>query len=186
MNEPSIPTPNLENTPQEDQQPVSTQAFINQSVSPASSQEAITQESQAALPQSPIEQVSTASGKTILIVEDERFISELYTRALQKAGYQITTASDGEEAFQVATHNTFDLILLDIMLPTMNGVDLLYKMKDPGAVQKVTSKIIITTNMDQEESTKAKVEQMADGYLIKAEVTPKELVSYVKQVFGDS
>lgn len=48
----------------------------------------------------------------------------------------------------------------------------------------MTSKIIITTNLDQKEETRAKIEAMADGYLIKAEITPKELVSYVQQVLS--
>ncbi len=195
MNEPTTPTPHLENTPQSDMPQTST-AQISQSVNPASSQQPVQQATQtqepAAQPQpqevtqptTPIEPTK-AGGKTILIVEDERFISELYTRALEKAGYSVSTAGDGEQALQIATTRDFDLILLDIMLPTMNGVDLLYKMKDPGSGKPVSAKVIITTNMDQKEETKDKVEQMADGYLIKAEVTPKELVAYVNQVFGN-
>lgn len=184
MNEPTTPTPHLENTPQGDM-PQTSNAQISQSVNPASSQQPVQPQSeQAAQPTTPIEPTK-AGGKTILIVEDERFISELYTRALEKAGYSVSTAGDGEQALQIATTRDFDLILLDIMLPTMNGVDLLYKMKDPGSGKPVSAKVIITTNMDQKEETKDKVEQMADGYLIKAEVTPKELVAYVNQVFGN-
>ena len=121
---------------------------------------------------------------SILIIEDERFISELYTRALTNAGYRVMTSNDGEQALREAVTNHYDVILLDIMLPTMNGVDLLYKMKDPHVRPAMTSKIIITTNLDQKEETRAKIEAMADGYLIKAEITPKELVSFVNQVIG--
>lgn len=121
---------------------------------------------------------------SILIIEDERFISELYTRALTHAGYKVVTSSDGELALKEAVNNHFDVILLDIMLPTMNGVDLLYKMKDPNVRPAMTSKIIITTNLDQKEETRTKIESMADGYLIKAEITPKELVTFVNQVLG--
>lgn len=166
MNDPTTPVPNLEHVAQPTapvQHPSA--ASISQSANPP----------QAAAP---------VQAKSILIVEDERFISELYARALGKAGYIITTASDGEEALRVATSGTFDLILLDIMLPSMNGVDLLHKMKDPNLQTPMKAKIIITTNMDQKEETKEKVEKMADGYLIKAEITPKELVTYVAQVFG--
>lgn len=121
---------------------------------------------------------------SILIIEDERFISELYTRALTKAGYRVVTATDGEQALREAVSKHYDVILLDIMLPTMNGVDMLYKMKDKNVVPPMTSKIIITTNLDQKEETRTKIEAMADGYLIKAEITPKELVNYVNQVIG--
>lgn len=123
---------------------------------------------------------------SILIIEDERFISELYTRALSKAGYQVVTSNDGELALREAVTHNYDVILLDIMLPTMNGVDMLYKMKDKNVRPAMTSKIIITTNLDQKEETRQKIESMADGYLIKAEVTPKELVNYVNQVLGRS
>jgi len=121
---------------------------------------------------------------SVLVIEDERFISELYTRALEKAGFRVSTVADGEEALKMAVNNHFDVILLDIMLPTMNGVDLLYKMKSEHVQPAMTSKIIITTNLDQKEETRAKIEKMADGYLIKAEITPKELVNYVNQVLN--
>jgi DNA-binding response OmpR family regulator len=124
--------------------------------------------------------------KSIFIIEDERFISELYTRALTRAGYKVFTAIDGELALREAVTHNYDLILLDIMLPTMNGVDLLYKMKDENVRPPMTSKIIITTNLDQKEETRAKIERMANDYLIKAEITPKELVNFVDQVLANS
>ena len=135
--------------------------------------------------QLPVAQQPTQQ-KTVFIIEDERFISELYTRALTRAGYKVVTAIDGEIALREAVTHHYDLILLDIMLPTMNGVDLLYKMKDENVRPPMTSKIIITTNLDQKEETRAKIEKMADGYLIKAEITPKELVNFVNQVLGNS
>jgi DNA-binding response OmpR family regulator len=127
----------------------------------------------------------TTAKKRVLVIEDERFISELYTRALQNAGYEVATVGDGELALREAVNNRYDVILLDIMLPTMNGVDLLYKMKSEHVQPPMTAKVIITTNMDQKEETRAKIESMADGYLIKAELTPKELVNYVNQVLGE-
>ncbi len=135
--------------------------------------------------QLPVAQQPTQQ-KTVFIIEDERFISELYTRALTRAGYKVVTAIDGEIALREAVTHHYDLILLDIMLPTMNGVDLLYKMKDENVRPPMTSKIIITTNLDQKEETRTKIEKMADGYLIKAEITPKELVNFVNQVLGNS
>ena len=121
---------------------------------------------------------------SILIIEDERFISELYTRALMRAGFSVNSVADGELALKEAVNNSYDIILLDIMLPTMNGVDLLYKMKSEHVRPPMRSKIIITTNLDQKEETRAKIEAMADGYLIKAEITPKELVAFVNQALG--
>lgn len=120
--------------------------------------------------------------KRILCIEDERFISELYARALEKVGYEVVIVADGEEGLHEAVNGKYDIILLDIMLPTMNGVDLLYKMKDKYVQPPIESKIIITTNLDQKEEVRKEVEKMADGYVIKAEITPKELVAYVQQL----
>ena len=120
--------------------------------------------------------------KRILCIEDERFISELYARALEKVGYEVKIVADGEEGLHEAVNGNYDVILLDIMLPTMNGVDLLYKMKDKYVQPPISSKIIITTNLDQKEEIRKEVEKMADGYLIKAEITPRELVNYVEQI----
>lgn len=121
--------------------------------------------------------------KRILCIEDERFISELYTRALEKEGYIVEVETDGEVGLHRATTGQYDVILLDIMLPTMNGVDMLFKMRDSHVQPPMSSKIVITTNLDQKEEVRKKVEQLADGYLIKAEITPKELVENVKQLF---
>jgi len=128
------------------------------------------------------QQTTPTTKQRILCIEDERFISELYARALEKAGYEVTIVADGEEGLHKAVNGGFDIILLDIMLPTMNGVDLLNKMKDKNVQPPMTSKIIITTNLDQKEDIRQEVEKLADGYLIKAEITPKELVQYVQQV----
>jgi DNA-binding response OmpR family regulator len=122
--------------------------------------------------------------KRVLCIEDERFISDLYARALTNAGYDVVIVDDGELGLHHAVNGDFDIILLDIMLPTMNGVEILNKMKSPHVVPPMKSKIIITTNLDQKEDMRKKVEEMADGYIIKAEITPKELVSYIQQVTG--
>lgn len=122
------------------------------------------------------------AAKKILCIEDERFISDLYARALTIAGYDVTIVNDGELGLHHASSGQFDIILLDIMLPTMNGVDLLQKLRSETVQPPIRSKIIITTNLDQKEEVRKQVEQMADGYLIKAEITPKELVGYIQQL----
>ena len=123
-----------------------------------------------------------ATPKRVLCIEDERFISDLYTRALTNAGYEVLVVDDGELGLHHALTGKFDIILLDIMLPTMNGVDLLYRIKDSTVQPPITGKIIITTNLDQKEDVREKVEELADGYLIKAEITPRELVTYLQQL----
>lgn len=117
--------------------------------------------------------------RRILCIEDEFFISELYERALRKAGYDVTTALNGMDGLEIAQTNNYDVVLLDLMVPGMTGMEILRALRDPQKSPGFTSRIIITTNLDQDEATRAEVEKQADGYLIKAAITPKELVQYV-------
>lgn len=118
----------------------------------------------------------------ILCIEDELFISELYTRALRKAGYKVTVSADGAEGLQMAKTGEFDIVLLDIMLPNLVGTDVLKQLKDPALGLK--SKVIITTNLEQKEDTRKSIEKQADGYIVKAEVTPKQLVEFLQHLEG--
>lgn len=118
------------------------------------------------------------SAKRILIIEDEPFIGELYTRSLKKAGHDVDVIADGAEGLKAAQTNQYDIILLDIMVPSITGTELLKKMRDPTQPQ-VKAKIIVTTNLEQNDEAREEVEKQADGYLIKANITPKELVSFL-------
>jgi DNA-binding response OmpR family regulator len=120
--------------------------------------------------------------KKVLCIEDEFFIGELYERALRKAGYQATTVLNGLDGLQVAQSNQYDIILLDLMIPGMLGIDVLRTLRNPDLSPNFKGKIIITTNLDQDDDTKTDIEQMADGYLVKASITPKELVTYLDQL----
>jgi DNA-binding response OmpR family regulator len=121
-----------------------------------------------------------SNGKRVLIIEDEHFISELYVRALQKAGYEVTVIVDGQKGLEEAKTGTYDIILLDIMLPNLTGTDVLKTLREQHADLK--SKIIITTNLEQDEEGRAAIERQADGYVIKAEITPKQLVEFLQQL----
>lgn len=121
--------------------------------------------------------------RRILCIEDEYFISELYERALKKAGYDVTTALNGSDGLEIAQTNGYDVVLLDLMVPGMHGIEILRTLRDPKKSPGFSSRIIITTNLDQDEETRKEVESQADGYLIKAAITPKELVQYINQLF---
>ncbi len=120
--------------------------------------------------------------RTILCIEDEHFISELYSRALRKAGYEVTIMLSGSDGLLAAQTDNYDLVLLDLMTPGITGMEVLDTLRDTTKTPKLHSKIIITTNLDQEESMREELENKADGYLIKAEITPKQLVEIVKQM----
>ena len=122
------------------------------------------------------------TGKKILIVEDEQFISELYVRSLTKAGYDVKVAVDGQEALVEAQSNKYDIVLLDIMLPNLIGTEILRRLRDKQETPNLKAKVIITTNLEMDEQRRATIETQADGYLVKAEVTPKELVTFLNQL----
>ncbi|HET8670787.1 MAG TPA: response regulator [Candidatus Saccharimonadales bacterium] len=121
-------------------------------------------------------------GKKILCVEDEHFISELYVRALTKAGYEVTVEVDGQKGLELAQSDQFDIILLDLMVPTITGIEALRHLRNPAETPTLHSKIIITTNLEQREDIRADIESQADGYLVKAEITPRELVDFVNSI----
>lgn len=123
----------------------------------------------------------TTTPLNILIIEDERFISELYNRALEKAGHKVTICSDGEDGLREAETDNYDVILLDIMVPTMTGFEIMKRLRADDA-KPLRSKIIISTNLEQSEEDRENIERQADGYLVKAEMTPKELVAYLSQL----
>ncbi len=130
--------------------------------------------------QQPQEPSTQAPQPKVLIVEDEYFISELYVRALKKAGYDVNLAVDGQDGLQKALGNQYDIILLDIMVPTVTGNEILDKLQ--AHQPPIKAKIIITTNLEQSEEAKEKLERQADGYIIKAEITPRQLVNFLGQL----
>lgn len=120
--------------------------------------------------------------RRVLIIEDEHFISELYLRSLTKAGYVVKVVVDGREGLKQAQSNQYDIILLDIMIPNLIGTDILKTLRDPAKTPSFHSKIILATNLDQGEEGRAATEKYADGYIIKADITPKELVAYLNNI----
>lgn len=127
-----------------------------------------------------------AGSKTILCIEDDHFITELYTRALNKAGYEVDSEVSGAEGLKKALEKQYDIILLDIMTPDMTGIELLKKVRGSGEDKLPNTRILVTTNLDQSDDIRAQVESMADGYLIKAEFTPSKLVEIVNSLYETS
>ena len=121
-------------------------------------------------------------GKKVLCMEDEHFISELYVRALTKAGYDVTVEIDGQRGLAQAQTDQFDIILLDLMIPSITGIEVLRHLRNPAETPKLRAKVIITTNLEQREDIRADIERRADGYLVKAEITPRELVAFLNTI----
>jgi DNA-binding response OmpR family regulator len=127
-------------------------------------------------------QATPSTPISILCIEDEQFIGELYSRALTKAGYEVTVIGDGVKALEAAQTNRYDIILLDLMIPNLTGIEILRTLRDPARVPPIHAKIIITTNLEQRQEVRTDIEKQADGYLVKAEMTPRELVTFLQSI----
>jgi response regulator receiver protein len=123
--------------------------------------------------------------KTILCVEDDRFIGEMYVRSLQKSGYDVTWVVDGNDGLVAARNQNFDLIILDLMLPEQRGDQILDALRNNNVDLVPNSKILIMTNFEQDEASRKSVMSRVDGYLIKADITPRNLIDVVKQMSSD-
>lgn len=120
--------------------------------------------------------------KTILCIEDDRFIGEMYVRSLQKAGYLVDWIIDGNDGLAAARNKTYDLIIIDIMLPERRGDQILDALRSESVDLVPDSKILIMTNLEQDEATRAPIIDRVDGYLIKADVTPRLLIEAIKEL----
>ena len=119
---------------------------------------------------------------TVLCIEDDRFIGEMYVRSLKKAGYEVDWVVDGNDGLVSARNKTYDLILLDVMLPERRGTEILEALRG-GKIDLIPkSRVIVLTNFEQDDESRMAMQQHADAYLIKAEITPKKLISVIQQL----
>lgn len=120
---------------------------------------------------------------SVLVIEDDRFIGEMYVRSLKNNGYVVDWVTTGREGFAAASIRAYDLILLDIMLPEQTGIEVLNSLrKSPKGDLISKSRVIILTNYDQDEESREAMEAEADGYLIKADITPRKLLDIISQM----
>jgi DNA-binding response OmpR family regulator len=120
--------------------------------------------------------------KTILCIEDDRFIGEMYVRSLKKAGYEVDWVVDGNDGLITARNKQYDAILLDVMLPERRGTEILDALR--GGKEDLIPKthVIVLTNFQQDDESRLAMEKHADAYLIKAEITPKKLISVIEKL----
>lgn len=119
--------------------------------------------------------------KSILCIEDDRFIGEMYVRSLKKAGFDVDWMVDGNDGLVAARNKPYDLILLDIMLPERRGSEILQALRGKENLIPNT-KIIVMTNFDQDDESRMAMEHDVDAYLIKAEITPKLLLQVIQDL----
>jgi DNA-binding response OmpR family regulator len=115
----------------------------------------------------------------ILVVEDETFLVKIYAVKLKKEGFDVTIANDGEQAVKLAADVQPDLILLDLILPKMNGFEALERMR--ASATNKTTPVIVLSNLGQEEDIKRAESLGADGYLVKANFSIQDIVAKIKE-----
>ncbi len=120
--------------------------------------------------------------KKILLVDDDLYIRDLYAEVLKDENYDVLIAADGEEALAVAGANTPDLILLDIMMPKMDGIQVLSKVKENPTLKNIP--VIMLTNFGQEDLIKQAVNLGSVEYLLKYNITPGEIIKKVGLVLN--
>lgn len=118
----------------------------------------------------------------LLIIEDEDFIRDLYKRQFEKAGFQIDAFGKGQEGLASALKNPYDLLLLDIMLPDINGIEILKQVKQSEAAKNIP--VVMLTNLGQDNVIKEGFKFGAVGYLIKAAYTPDQVVKEVTSILN--
>jgi len=120
--------------------------------------------------------------KSILLVEDDPFLIDIYTTKLKESGFGVEVASDGESALRKVKEKEPDLVILDIVLPQLDGWEILRQIKSDPKLKNI--KIIILSNLGQKEEVEKGVELGAVKYLIKAHYTPSQVVEEIKEIYG--
>ncbi len=118
--------------------------------------------------------------KKILVVEDDQYIRELYIDILEEEGFIIDHAVDGEEAYQKMHEGGYDLVLLDVMLPKMDGLKILEKLKKETPPILPNKAVVILSNLGQESAVANATTLGARGYMIKSDYTPDQVINKIK------
>lgn len=126
--------------------------------------------------------------KKLLVVEDDPFLSDIYNTKLKQAGFNIDLAMTGEDCLRKLNENEYDLMVLDIVLPQVDGWEILSRvkqMREQGSNPKVNNlKIIILSNLGQKEEIKKGLDLGADGFMIKAHFTPSEVADEINKTLS--
>jgi DNA-binding response OmpR family regulator len=118
-------------------------------------------------------------GKTILIIEDDKFLRELIVQKLIKEDYEVVEAVDGEDGIRKIKEEKPDLVLLDLILPGIDGFEVLTKMREDVEIASIP--VIILSNLGQKEDVERGLKLGAKDYLIKAHFTPGEIIEKIKK-----
>jgi CheY-like chemotaxis protein len=121
--------------------------------------------------------------RKILIAEDDFFIRDIYSEVFTLSGYEVHVAVDGADALEKLKNQQYDMVLLDIMMPKMTGIDVLRNLRTFPVPAKETP-VFIITNLGQQNIIEEAFKIGMDGYIIKSQVTPQQIVNEINTYFA--
>lgn len=121
--------------------------------------------------------------KKILIVDDDQYIREFYEELLVGAGYEVYTAKDGLEGFQYIHEGGYDLIVLDVIMPKLDGIGILSKLEEEPPIKK-NGPIVLLTNLANDPAVQEAMAKGAHSFFIKSNITPEDFLAQVKTLAG--
>jgi DNA-binding response OmpR family regulator len=120
----------------------------------------------------------------ILLVEDDPMIAEIYMKKFEMANLEVFNATNGKEALKEAISGKYDLMLLDMVIPEMSGMDVLKELKRSGKYE-LDTKVIVFSNLNETDTQKEAMDNGADGFIGKTQYTPSEMVVQVQRLLNE-
>lgn len=117
--------------------------------------------------------------KRVLFIEDDVAVADMYCHELKRHNFQVDIAPDGTKGLQMALGNHYDVLLIDLMIPKPDGIDVIKKLRGPDGSGLRNSRIIILTNLALEDKELSKLDNLIDKYLIKANTIPSKLIEEI-------
>lgn len=119
----------------------------------------------------------------ILVVDDDMYLRDLYQEILTQAGYEVSVAKDGEEGLQKLQEGGYHLVLLDMMMPKLDGMGVLNQLNQ-APPKNPNGKIVILTNLTSDPVVQQALSVGASKVLVKADLTPPQLLQEIKNLLG--
>ena len=123
-------------------------------------------------------------GQIILLIEDDPFVQRMYKRMFMHQSYELIFASDGKEGLELAQVMKPSLILLDILMPGMSGLEVLERLKQEGATKTIP--VLILSNLAGQDTMDAAKDLGAEEYMVKADFSPEQVVEEVRRYVSAS
>lgn len=117
----------------------------------------------------------------VLLVEDDKILAKLYQIKFQKAGFDAQLAFDGQEGFNLMKSYNPDLVILDLIMPKVDGISFLAKVKEDSELSGRKTPILVLSNLGQESDIKKATELGAKDFFIKADISLEQMVEKVRK-----